>query len=168
MDLRLATTRDLTKIKEMYLRLIRKMKENGIDIWDDSYPCEFFADDIAGNNLYVLSNRGRIVGAFALCGSHAGESHVTWKTGSAKAIYLDRLGVDADSLKQGIGTALLNEAVKIAKEKSAETLRLFAVDKNTPAINLYQKFGFIKAKGIYTEIIEQALSFQEYGFEKEL
>ncbi len=45
MTFRLATTSDLSEIKEMYTSLIKKMNKDGIEIWDDIYPCEFFAND---------------------------------------------------------------------------------------------------------------------------
>ena len=168
MKFRLARTDDLREIKEMYTKLINRMNKVGIEIWNDIYPCEFFADDIANNNLYILSNENIIVGAFVLCDSNAGETHLKWKKENAKALYLDRLGVNIDFAKQGITTQLLKFATEIAKDKSAEYLRLFVIDINIPAINLYKKNGFIKTDGIYVEKIDETLSFKEYGFEKKL
>ena len=168
MNVRLATTADLSTIKEMYTMLIRKMNEDGIKIWDDIYPCEFFADDIANNRLYILSDENNVAGAFALCQSNDGENQVAWEKEQAKAIYLDRLGVNIHFARQGIATQLLNDAAKIASEKGAEYLRLFVVDTNTPAIRLYKKNGFVKATGTYVEVIDETLSFVEYGFEKRL
>lgn len=85
---------------------------------------------------------------------------------NAKAIYLDRLGVNADFTNQGIATQLLNYACKIAIEKGAEYLRLFVIDTNVPAVSLYEKDGFTKAAGTYVEVIDETLSFVEYRFEK--
>ena len=85
-----------------------------------------------------------------------------------KAIYLDRLGVNINFAKKGIATQLLNYAAEIALEKDAAYLRLFAIDSNMPAINLYKKNGFIEAEGTYVEIIDETLSFVEHGFEKRL
>ena len=53
-------------------------------------------------------------------------------------------------------------------EKNAEYLRLFVVDFNRPAINLYEKFGFKRVEGIYKEVIDEALSFNEFGYEIKL
>lgn len=166
MTFRLATTADLSEIKEMYTMLISRMNKDGFEVWDDTYPCNFFADDIANNRLYVLSDENNIVGAFAVCESNDGESYIQWEKEHAKAIYLDRLGVNINFAKQGIATQLLNYAVNVARKKGAEYLRLFVIDINTPAINLYKKNGFIKAAGTYVEIIDETLSFSEYGFEK--
>ena len=36
---------------------------------------------------------------------------------------------------------------------------------NSPAISLYEKNGFIRAKGIFTDIIDDELVLHEYGYE---
>lgn len=168
MIFRLATKEDLPELKEMYTKITNNMNSLKIEIWDDTYPCELFADDIASNNLYLLSKDNLILGAFVLCESNAGESHIKWEKENAKAMYLDRLGVNIDFKRQGIATQLLNYANEIAIEKMAEYLRLFVIDMNTPAINLYKKNKFLQANGIYVEVIDETLSFSEYGFEKKL
>ena len=58
--------------------------------------------------------------------------------------------------------------MELAKEKGVEYLRLFVVDINKPAINLYIKNGFKKAEGIYDEIIDDNLTLHEYGFERQV
>ena len=57
---------DLEQLKAVYREIIRDMEARGIDIWDDIYPCEFFADDIKKKRLYVLSGGEEILSAFAL------------------------------------------------------------------------------------------------------
>ncbi|MEG2013932.1 MAG: GNAT family N-acetyltransferase [Anaerovoracaceae bacterium] len=166
MNFRLADSADLTTIKEMYTMLISKMNKDGIKIWCDVYPCECFADDIANSRLYILSDEHNIAGAFALCVSNDGQNHVKWEKDNAKAIYLERLGVNANFTNQGIATQLLNYACKIAGEKGAEYLRLFVIDTNVPAVRLYEKSGFTKAVGTYVEVIDETRSFMEYGLEK--
>ncbi len=56
----------------------------------------------------------------------------------------------------------------MATEKNAEYLRLFVIDFNIPAINLYEKFGFKQVKGVYKEVIDETLSFDEFGYEIKL
>ena len=46
MEFSLAVMQDLAQLKSMYKEIIKNMNENGIQIWDDIYPCEFFEDDI--------------------------------------------------------------------------------------------------------------------------
>lgn len=165
MNFRIAKMSDLPQLKKIYRRIIEKMNEDNIQIWDEIYPCEFFADDIKNRRLYVLENDHEIVSAFALCEENAGANCVKWENDNCKALYLDRLGVNVDYIRQGIGSLVLKKAITLVKEKGAAYLRLFVVDINHPAINLYIKNGFKRVLGIYDEIIDDELTLHEYGFE---
>lgn len=167
MNLRLANMDDLPQLKAVYGNIIDHMNKNKIQIWDEIYPCEFFRNDIENNQLYVLVEKEEIVSAFALCDSNAGTDYVKWKNEHGKAFYIDRLGVNVNYLRKGIGSIMLRKAAALAKEKGARYLRLFVVDQNQPAINLYTKNGFERALGVYDEIIDQDLTLHEFGFELE-
>ena len=56
MDFRLAVMQDLAQLKDMYKQIVKNMDANGIQIWDDIYPCDFFEEDIKNNRLYILLN----------------------------------------------------------------------------------------------------------------
>lgn len=165
MDFRLAVMQDLSQLKDMYKQIVKNMNEHGIQIWDDIYPCDFFAEDIKNNRLYVLLNNGEIVSAFVLCDTNIGEKAVLWSDKHAKALYIDRLGVDVKYSKQGIASLMLSKAKEVAKVLGAEYLRLFVVDINEPAIKLYIKNGFVKAYGIYDEVFDDGFVLHEYGYE---
>lgn len=167
MEFRLAEMHDLMGIKSMYKKIVEHMNQNNISIWDEIYPCEFFQNDIKHNNLYILSECGEIVAAFVLSESNAAESYMKWKEPTSKASYIDRLGVNVDYLNQGIGAMLLQHALKIAKERESECLRLFVVDINKPAISLYTKNGFEQVEGLYEEKVDKRV-LREYGFEIKL
>lgn len=167
MNLRLAKQSDLPQLKKMYEKIIHNMNQNNIQIWDEVYPCEFFEEDINNNNLYILTNDDNIAAAFTLCESIDGENHVKWKNIKEKAFYIDRFGVNVNYLRQGIGGLMLKNAIEIAKHKGAKYLRLFVVDINKPAINLYLKNGFKRVNGIYEEKIDDFI-LREYGFEIEI
>lgn len=55
----------------------------------------------------------------------------------------------------------------LVKEQGYKYLRLFVVDINKPAINLYLNNGFNQVDGIYEEKIEDFV-LREYGFEIEI
>ncbi|MCH3963259.1 MAG: GNAT family N-acetyltransferase [Clostridium sp.] len=169
MDLRLANINDLSKLKAMYENIIDDMIRNNIPIWDEIYPCEFFSDDIKNNRLYLLvEEHDDIVAAFALCESNAGESYMKWGNAHNKALYLDRFGVNVDYSRRGIGSIMLKHAIALTKQKNAKYLRLFVVDINKPAVNMYLKNGFRQIDGIYEERIDDNLILCEYGFEIEV
>ena len=167
MFLRLANIDDLSQLKSIYEKIVENMNSNNLHIWDEIYPCEFLKDDIEKNRLYVLEKNDEIIGAFALCDSNAGEEYIEWENKPAKALYMDRFGVNVNYLRKGIGSVMLNKAIALANHKNAEYLRLFVVDENEPAINLYIKNGFKKADGIYDEVIDDDFILHEYGFEIE-
>ena len=168
MDFRQAVMQDLPQLKDMYKRIIKNMNEQNIQIWDDIYPCEFFEDDIKNNQLYILLNNGEIVSVFVLSDKNSGETAVEWNDNHAKAIYIDRLGVNIKYLKKGLGSLMLDKAKEIAKTLNAEYLRLFVVDINIPAIQLYTKKEFVKVNGVYNEIFDDGFVLHEHGYEIKL
>lgn len=165
MELRLAKKSDLPQIKSMYRKLIEHMNQNNIAIWDEIYPCEFFENDIENSELYLLTDKNDIAAAFVLCESNDGAAHLEWKNRTGKVLYIDRLGVNVNYLRQGVGENALRSAMELAKQKDASCLRLFVVDRNEPAIRLYVKSGFQRAGGIYEEKIDECFVLREYGFE---
>lgn len=168
MNLRLANMSDLPQLKQMYRKIIDNMYKDNIKIWDEFYPCEIFQYDIQNNRLYVLINNSDIVAAVAMCDSNDGEDHVKWKGKNQSALYMDRLGVNINYLRQGIGKIMIENAIELAKKKNIKYLRLFVVDINEPAIKLYLKNGFRKVDGVYEEKIDNNCILREYGFEIEV
>ncbi len=79
MDFRLAIMQDLPQLKAVYKDIIQNMNNNQVQIWDDTYPCEFFGEDIRNNRLYVLLDNDAIISAFVLCDTNQGEKSVEWK-----------------------------------------------------------------------------------------
>ncbi len=165
MHLTLATNENLEQLQAVYRDIIANMSENGINIWNDIYPCETFYDDIQNHCLYILWNQDDIVGAFALYPYANGENEVKWHDLSAQAYYLDRLGVNVHYLHQGMGSVMLREAMLLARKMRGQYLRLFVVKENQPAIQLYVKNGFQKVQGIFQEKIDEQTILDEYGFE---
>ena len=96
---------------------------------------------------------------------HSGYKNVEWQDNTATAVYLDRLGVNVLYGRKGIASMMITKAIEVGRKSGAKYLRLFVIDENKPAINLYEKNKLRKAKGIYTEIIDDELSFNEYGYE---
>lgn len=167
MNLRMANIDDLPQLKSVYEKIICKMNKDNIHIWDEIYPCEFFYDDIKNNRLYILEENNEIISAFTLCNSNEGAEYVKWENKHDEALYIDRLGVNVNYSRKGIGSITLNEAITLARDKGARYLRLFVVDINKPAINFYIKSGFKRVDGIYDEIIDDNLVLHEFGFEIE-
>jgi len=169
MNFREGNVNDLPKLKKMYGEIVTRMRENDISIWNETYPYETFSDDIRNNRLYVLTeNENDIVASFVLCVSNDGESFVEWESPNSTALYLDRFGVNVNYSRRGFGGKMLEYAIELAREKKANYLRLFVVDINKPATDLYLKNGFKQVEGLYEERIDDHLVLYEYGFEIEV
>ena len=165
MEFRLAHREELSQIKEVFRELNDHMMKNGIFIWDDFYPCEVFEADIEKSRLYVLVEGDEILSAFALCEKHSGAQYINWEDNEASALYFKRFGVNPKHLRKGIASIMLDNAVKVAGDKGAEYLRLFAVEVNEPAMKAYLKSGFKSGEGLYVEEIEDAGTYREIGLE---
>lgn len=168
MNFRLAYEEDLPFIKKMFKEIVCNMERNNLEIWDDVYPCEFFLEDIKKKRLYsMVEENGDIVAVVALCDSHDGADSIQWEEEEGKALYIERFGVNVDYLKKGMGSRMIEYAMEITEKKNMEYLRLFVVDINKPAINIYVKNGFKQVKGIYEEKIDDFI-LRQYGFEIEI
>jgi L-phenylalanine/L-methionine N-acetyltransferase len=83
--------------------------------------------------VYVVEDEGRIVGRLSLSRDpHPSSQHVA------------DLGlmVAADRRRRGLGTALLEEAVRWARAAGVRKLELHVFPWNEPALRLYEAFGF--------------------------
>lgn len=165
MDFRLAHKNDLPQLKTVYAKIVDDMNKNGISIWNEMYPYKCFSSDIEKDRLFVLAQGAEIISAFALCPANAGAQSIKWRGEHARALYLDRFGVNVRYARTGIGRFMLAKAIETAAKKGAGYLRLFVVDSNLPAISLYEKFGFEKAEGAYDEIIDDTVVLHEFGFQ---
>ena len=165
MNFRLATNNDLDYLKDMYKSVTEEMWENDIKIWNEHYPIGVLAEDIENNRLYLLENDGEIIAAGALCDSDEREGQIAWNPSTTKATYMSRLGVNTKYLRQGFGTQMVKHFMELSKEMDADYMRLFVVDINIPATNLYLKNGFTKLDDPCKEVINEELTLSEYAFE---
>ena len=164
MQLKKAGVQDLAPIRATFARLVDAMRRGGNFIWDDVYPSEIFAEDVEQGRLYVLYDGDTVVSAFALCRECSGQNAVEWRDKNATALYLFRLGVNVEYLRRGIGSLMIKESVRLTRELGAKYLRLFVVDSNKPAIDMYLKNGFWQVAGAYDQTIGDRC-LHEFGFE---
>lgn len=76
------------------------------------------------------------------------------------------MGVQKRFRRMGIGTKLIEQALRKAKAKGLERVELKVFASNTAAIKLYEKLGFVvegvkkkarKLDGAYDDLVEMAL-----------
>ncbi len=168
MKFRLAEMSDLPQLKEVFTEITAEMTRNCGVIWNDYYPCELFEEDIENKALYILEDNGIIVSAFALYETNPAEKYIEWQHKKARALYIERFGVNVNYQRRGIAGLMIEKAAEIAHNMNIRYLRLFVVDRNTPAINLYEKNGFKRMEGIFNEDISEDVVYTEFGYEIDL
>lgn len=71
-----------------------------------------------------MLNGNELISAFALCGTNPGEKIVKWRDNQCKALYLDRLGVNVNYVRRGMGGLMLKKANGVYDEVIDEDLIL--------------------------------------------
>ena len=102
----------------------------------ETTPAILERDGFGPNPLYqllVAENDGEVVG-MAL-------SYFRYSTWKGKRLYLEDLVVTEAARGHGIGKALLNATIDLARQTNCSGLMWQVLDWNAPAIGFYQKFG---------------------------
>ena len=100
---------------------------------------------IEAGDIYVCRENGVIIGAMILP-MHQGEDYhpVAWKEAlpddQVASVHL--LGVRPDRQGTGVASALVREAIALARSKGMKAVRLDTLDSNLPAQHLYESLGF--------------------------
>ena len=96
-------------------------------------------------SMYIYHERGVIVGAMAVTMYQGEDYHaIDWSQQVAddKVAVIHILAVSPDSQGKGIGSKMVNEAIRMAKSKGMQAIRLDALASNTPAHKIYERLGF--------------------------
>ena len=166
MELRLAKKEDLDTLEKMFASIVEEMNKNGIHIWNEYYPFEEFEGDIEKNKLYLLVENDTICSVFALLDEMSASDCFEWEDKKAPAKYIERLGVNTELLRKGIGSTTLQFAKDICRKNGAKYLRLTVAEENFSAIALYNKNGFNKVEGIFEEYSPSLdKTIVQFGFE---
>lgn len=77
------------------------------------------------------------------------------ETGGVKTCYDGGTGVIKAYQRKGIGEMMLKELLQLLNEKGDSKFVLEVLENNTPAINLYEKYGFTKTRKLHCFEIEK-------------
>jgi GNAT superfamily N-acetyltransferase len=73
--------------------------------------------------------------------------YIRYSTWKGPRLYLEDLIVDASARGRGIGSALFNETISLARTLACSAICWQVLDWNTPAIVFYEKLGAIHNPG---------------------
>jgi ribosomal-protein-alanine N-acetyltransferase len=157
--IRRATEADIDQVIEVNLRSLPENYWYGfyqyvLSEWGDL----FLVAEIGGKIVGYMMNRveethDRVLtgleNELELAHKHLGPLDVFKRvfSGSARVGHVISIAVLQEYRRRGIGSALMSEALKIFEEKyDVDSVYLEVRVSNQPAINMYEKFGFVKAR----------------------
>ena len=100
---------------------------------------------IEEGSMYLYKEDNVIVGAMAVTMYQEEDYHaIEWlqQVADDKAAVIHILAVNPDYQSKGIGSEMVCEAIRLAKENGMQAVRLDALASNTPAHKMYERLGF--------------------------
>ena len=147
--IRKATKDDVVPVAELYdIMLDYEDAHEKYTSWQKGiYPTADTARlGVKKGSLYVFENDGHILGSVILDTSQPTEyKKIDWSVDAAynQALVIHTLCVHPEYSGSGIGTAIVDFAKQLAREKRCLAIRLNTTDKNVHAVHLYEKNGFV-------------------------
>lgn len=134
----------LIEIYDIYTDVIRNMRNNGIEQWDESYPDKYcLQNDIEKGQLYIGICNRKIASAVVI-NEECDEQYINgkWVSPDASFWVIHRLCVNPLFLHRGIGKTTMQYIEKLAVEKRIKFIRLDTFTQNSNALTLYSNLGY--------------------------
>lgn len=154
----MANRSDFPYVLSLYAGAVRKMREMGIDQWDELYPDrDLLLQDIERREMLLAESGGELVSAFVVNEEQSPEyKEVDWHICRVDPPgVIHRLCVCAQAQGKGLGKRTLEAAEQRARTLGYHAIRLDSFTENPSANKLYQSAGYQKAgtvrfrKGIF-------------------
>ncbi len=147
MEFRRTKKEDIAGIMRIVRQAQEYMKQQGIDQWQNGYPNESsFEADIEHGYSYVMEEHGKIVGTMAVI--FDGESDYNriyegaWRTTEEPYAAVHRVAVDAECKGKGIAGAMIEEVVKMCRERGVRSIKNDTHRDNKSMQRMQAKNGF--------------------------
>ena len=123
------------------LDLYQKAKGGEFCAWDEYYPTiREVQHDLDTDNLYVLTDGRRIIGAISIVPENEMDGFCCWTEKNAREIA--RVAVDTDYRGNGLSFEMVQNIKPILRRGGYEAIHLSVVKSNIPALKTYIKAGF--------------------------
>lgn len=143
MTLEKAHAEDVSAIAGLRAAVAAKLtREFGEGHWSSGGTETGVKRDLATPGLFVVRDGHRLIATLRLATKKPWAIDPVYFTASQTPLYLTGMAVDPDLQRRGIGRACMTEAVRIAREKPADAIRLDAYDAPAGAGGFYEKCGF--------------------------
>jgi len=139
----MAMPEDIERIAQLRNATDEKLtREFGRGHWSHPVTAEKIAANLEKSRIYVVRERGRIVGTLRLQPKKPSEYDRPWFTRVRRPLFLYDMAVDPARQRRGLGRALSAGAGRVARSGPADALRLDAYDHPAGAGPFYEKCGF--------------------------
>jgi len=127
------------------------MENNDIYQWNEHYPSkEAFEKDIDRGELYILKDKGHLVGTIVISTFMDEEYRpVNWLTPNDNSVYIHRLAVHPDFQGKGFAQQMMDYAENQAKKRGFVSVRLDTFSQNKRNQKFYEARGYKKLSDIY-------------------
>jgi len=148
-DLKLADPTDFEEIMSLFKTVRDGLNQSEIPQWPESYPpADQLLEDLESGSVRVIREGQKIIGTFTLNDTQDKEyESIRWKYNGPFTLVLHRLAVHPDYQGLGLGKALTQQSILLAREASADQLRLDTWSKNRVSSAMYSSLGFERAEG---------------------
>lgn len=141
-----ATKNDFTGIHAIFQEVHDHHLNGTINTFKDVDPFteEEFKEALKDKNTFLLvaKEKSNIIGFILATIVEKEGRHTKFK----KSLHINTIGTKKDSQNKGIGTSLINEIKKIAKENKCDNINLSVWSFNENAIKFYKHHGFQNQK----------------------
>lgn len=137
MIIRLAEAKDLESLVEIYNQaIVTRRCTADMDMFSVEERISWFEEhQLLEYPIYVYEVDTKVVGYFYFTGYRPGRRAMRY---TAELSYY----IHNDYQRQGIGTIMMEFAIKKSTELSFKNLIAILLEWNTPSVNLLEKFGF--------------------------
>lgn len=148
LSIRPASVKDVELLSALYHEVTAALADtSNITSWSsDTYPTRETAERLLEEGgVFLAEVNGQCIGTVHLSYRQEREYHgAPWSipAGKNEVLVLRTLAVHPLWRGRGIAKALLANADIVAAQWHCQTIRLDVYDKNTPAIHLYEAFGY--------------------------
>lgn len=126
---------------EQVLSLYEGAKNGEFCVWNDSYPSYMEIEhDLETNNLYVMTDGDKIIGAISVVPENEMDGFDCWAYKDSKEIA--RVVVDNTYQGRGLSFEMVRSVEAILREKGYKANHLSVAKSNVPAYKTYVKAGF--------------------------
>ncbi len=141
---RQASKNDIEEVDSLVQNAILKMKENGIEQWDELYPNkEVLEEDIQKEQMTLLVDENKIAAIYVLSEDcDEGYNDGKWKYPDSKFCVIHRLCVNPEYQNKGIAKKCVLNIENECRKNGYKTIRLDSFVENPFAAKLYEKLGY--------------------------